>query len=530
MSKKVDNKEKVIINTTIETIEKISKLPFTENTPIRIPVNENKAGGDHTHTLSVDPKRYLNLVNAPEPEGEIKVTTNRKGVDTWSAHTPEFIIKGKSPADLLHKIKKEHPNSWEIVHRLDDENLKLNNEDLRHSLGPDIILPERGDELKIKALESFLKVVLGLELLAMISEGNKEAEAKKHTAIAIHAMKQFYRDTIPIQGTLFSDQAVDSFIHGTGLPLNNRPDSFGVVLNQAQKRVFEGIIKAFSDTKYEGHERVNKQDELKARGIKTNSSTAQSIIKGPYGNIEDIPVIKLTQAEILSLSGYDVKAQRQGDKQDVVEAINFLATTQFCFYWSRLKKDEKGNPAKDKKGDFEKEEVMEVGTLFRIKYVKDQERGDLKYYEISPSSVVLDQVNSRYGGNYFLLVPTNWRDEVKQITGKRASSYTYEFLMWLRLKYEEIRRHNDNAAKRTKSKKALKKRPFTLSKSWEEIAIALKMPKSMYRANRKRAAKIIQDAYSVAIQLGYLLKVEPGGATDMLYLNEEYYPKPGKLV
>jgi hypothetical protein len=52
----------------------------------------------------------------------------------------------------------------------------------------------------------------------------------------------------------------------------------------------------------------------------------------------------------------------------------------------------------------------------------------------------------------------------------------------------------------------------------------------MYKANRKRASKIIEDAYSVAIGLGYLKKVENTGATDILHLNESYYPKPGELV
>jgi len=56
------------------------------------------------------------------------------------------------------------------------------------------------------------------------------------------------------------------------------------------------------------------------------------------------------------------------------------------------------------------------------------------------------------------------------------------------------------------------------------------MPETMYKANRKRASKIIQDAYSTAIKLGYLVKVENTGATDILYLNESYYPKPGELV
>jgi hypothetical protein len=218
-----------------------------------------------------------------------------------------------------------------------------------------------------------------------------------------------------------------------------------------------------------------------------------------------------SQAEIIKLSGYD---RTHGNKVDVVEAISFLATKQFCFYWVRLK-TEKGKPVKDKNGNFVKEEVMEVGSLFRIKTVRTEE-GELQYYEIHPSAPLLDQVN-----NYFLLIPNDWRKEVEQITGKRASSYTYEFLLWLRLQYEKIRRYNS---------KNREKKPFKISKSWEDIAIALKMPETMYKANRKRASKIIQDAYSIAIKLGYLVKVENNGATDILYLNEDYYPKPGELV
>ena len=76
-----------------------------------------------------------------------------------------------------------------------------------------------------------------------------------------------------------------------------------------------------------------------------------------------------------------------------------------------------------------------------------------------------------------------------------------------------------------------KRAPKTMeiNKSWEDIAIALKMPETMYKANRKRASRIIQEAYAVAIKLGYLLKVENNGATDTLFLNEEYYPAPGEL-
>lgn len=342
-------------------------------------------------------------------------------------------------------------------------------------------------------------------------------EVEKHTKIAIHTVSQFYGDNKQL--SMFSDEKIDAFKDATGLNLTNRPDSYGVVLNQAQRKVFEGILKAFTDTNYKGDEQKDKATALKEVYSNTEIS-AKTLVKGenaPYRNIDTIPVVKLTQAQIIDLSGYDLKSQRQGDKQDVIEALSFLATNQFCFYWIRLKTDN-GKPVKDKSGDYVKEEVMEVGTLLRIKTVRDQ-TGLLQYYEIHPSAPLLDQVNS-----YFLLVPNNWRDEVKQITGKRASSYTYELLLWLRLQYEQIRRYNKGGSKNRNPK------PFKISKSWEDVAIALKMPETMYKANRKRASKIIKEAYSVAIKLNYLVSVDNNGATDILYLNESYYPKPGELI
>jgi hypothetical protein len=332
-----------------------------------------------------------------------------------------------------------------------------------------------------------------------------EGVEPKHTKMAIHAVSQFYGDNKQL--SLFSEQKIEAFSKATGLTITDKPDSYGVVLNQSQRRVLEGILKAFTDSNYKGDEEIDKA---------TYSSDFYPInrIAGAYSNIDKIPVVRLTQAQIIKLSGHD---RTQGDKVDVIEAISFLATKQFCFYWVRLK-TEKGNPVKDRYGDYVKEEVMEVGTLLRIKTVRTKE-GELDYYEIHPSAPLLDQVS-----NYFLLVPNDWREEVKQLTGKRASSYTYELLLWLRLQYEQIRRYNNGGGKKRKPK------PFKISKSCEDVAIALKMPETMYKANRKRALKIIQEAYSVAIKLGYLVDVENNGATDILYLNESYYPKPGELV
>jgi len=377
-------------------------------------------------------------------------------------------------------------------------------------------------EKYLKGANFLIKFYISSLLDRRLEDFKKNQKKNKLTKFAIHGVAQFYGDNKQL--SMFSDDKVDEFGRATGLVITNRPEGYGVVLNQTQKRVFEGILKAFTNTDYKGDEEQKRGSVLSK--IYIGDETSKDILRdtlidgenAPYKNIDSIPLVRLTQANIIEMAGYDLKKQKQSDKQQVVEAISYLATTQFCFYWVRLKTDKEGKPVKDKKGDYIKEEVMEVGTLLRIKEIRDEAK-ILQYYEIHPSAPLLDQIS-----NYFLLVPNNWREEVKQITGKTPSSYTCEFLIWLRLQFEQIRRYNSNGGK----KRPLK--PFKISKSWEDIAITLKMPPSVYKRNKATAIKKIKEAYFIAIEIGYLIKVEYNGATDILYLNESYYPKPNELL
>ncbi len=373
-----------------------------------------------------------------------------------------------------------------------------------------------------KAIQLLISVIVEEVFNSPKKGGKKKAEEvkekKTQTKYSIHLINQRFDQAKQLK--IFSDIKVEEELNNQLEALSeskgieiNKPERFGLVLNQTELRVLEGILQGFTNTDYLGDEEIDKQSY-----VKTTKHPVDKINRA-YSNINKIPVIRLTQAELISLAGYDLSKQRQGDKNDVTEALSVLATKQFGFYWDRLVYH-KGKPAKDKSGKYIKEGVMEVGSILRVKYVRNEAQ-QLLYYEIHPSAVILDQIDSRYGGNYFLLVPNNWREEVKQLTGTRESSYTYEFLIWLRLQFEQIRRHNSQKRK---------PKPFSISQSWEEIAIALRMPPTMYKANRKRANKIIQDAYSVAIKLGYLIKVINNGATDTLYLNEGFYPKPGELT
>jgi hypothetical protein len=461
-----------IINFLEEYVEEINVIDFEPLTLFKAIFKSSKIPDNE---LQIKFDNYINSIPISMCLAKIRYwtgynSTERKIVINIIYYEAFSFSREKRLEDKIIKDKEERE------FKAKEERLKAKEEKLK------------AREKDIKAKEKALK--------------SKEDKGKKHTKMSIHSVTQFYGDNKQL--SIFSDEIIDAHIKATHLSIKDRPDSYGVVLNQSQRRVLEGILKAFTDSNYKGDEEIDK-------ATYNEEYHPINMIAGAYSNVDKIPVVRLTQSEIINLSGHD---RTQGDKVDVLEALSFLATKQFCFYWVRLK-TENSKPVKDKKGDYVKEEVMEVGSILRIMTIR--EKGELKYYEIHPSAPLLDQVN-----NYFLLVPNDWREEVKQLTGKRGSSYTYELLLWLRLQYEQIRRYNSNGNRKNK--------PFKISKSWEEVAIALKMPETMYKANRKRSSAIIQEAYSVAIKLGYLIKVENNGATDILYLNESYYPKPGELV
>lgn len=434
------------------------------------------------HKIALFFGKKVEEVNIENERWAVSFISNSEEEKKATIKEIDSILKGELFSKILSQVPK---NVWPVIQR-------------------------NQDSVKLRKENERLKAELKRE---------QKKERKRLTRMSIHGISQFYGDNKQL--TIFSDGQIDDYVAETGITLRNRPENYGVVLTQTQNRVLEGILKAFSDTNYIGNATpespLKPLEDVYPPSTKVRDRLLNSE-KAPYKNIDSIPVVRLTQAEIIELSGYDLAKQRQGDKQDVVEAISFLATHQFFFYWTRLKYDGNGKPVKDKKGNFAKEEVTEVGTLLRVKTVKDPNTDILQYYEIHPSAVFLDQISS-----YFLLIPSHWREDVKAVTGSaKISKYSSEFLLWLRLSFEQIRRYNKNNSKRPKKE-------FKIKKSWEEMAITLKMPETMYKLNRKRSSKIIQDAYTLAIKLGYLVAVEKEGGVDVLILNEEFYPEPGKL-
>lgn len=331
-------------------------------------------------------------------------------------------------------------------------------------------------------------------------------QTQEYMKMGIHTIGQFYNN--PKQTDLFSQDKIDEYINDTEKDKNNTPATYGANLNPIQERVLEGVIKALTETNYRGA--YQKDPDTEKQGLDLRGSR---IISKQYEYIDAIPVIKLTQTELINRSGLDPR--KQGDKQHVKNALDFLATERFCFYWQRAVKNDRGVIQKDRNGKWVKEDIMEVGTFLRVKYVKKPGLDKLDYYEIQPSPVILDQVD-----NYFIMIPYTWRKEVEQIMGKNVSKYTYSFLRWLRLQFELIRRGN---------KSPNKENAYRIIKTWEELAIILQMPESLYKTKKKTAKNILEDTYKTAIKLGYLDKVTNDGVVHTFYLNDKFYYKPGQL-
>ena len=322
---------------------------------------------------------------------------------------------------------------------------------------------------------------------------------KDTTQVGMHSVRNLLGEQKQV--SLFSDHDRE-FSSKYGIKLEGSIDQFGIHLSDTASRVMEGILHGFTETDYKGNLEPRSKKDLAVEKY-------SGAVPDSYRYVQEIPRLRVNQSQILKWAG--IKANSIAEKERAVEALSLLGNKQFCFYYDRLACDEEGRGIKGSDGRWKKEEVVSVDTLFLIKEVREEGSNDLKYYEISPSSIFLDQRES-----YFILMPLGWRDEVRLLVGKRkASSYTFRFLLFLRYQYEKRRRSNEH------------KTPYTLRWTAEEIAIAIKMPESVYKRRKKRMNEILDDAYFVARELGYLTSYERASTVDVLTFRDDKYYIPG---
>lgn len=321
------------------------------------------------------------------------------------------------------------------------------------------------------------------------------------TQIAMHAVRNLLGSGQ--QTSLFDENKLKEFAETFGIELGTDITQYGIALTENQLRVMEAILYGFSQTRYKGN-----LEPLDKRSFAKEKNYPGENLPNAYNYCTEIPKLQITQAQIIQWAG--VNPRSAGDVQAALDSLRHLGMAQYCFYYTRLAFNEDGTPKKDSDGDWQKEEVVAIDTLFTIKSVRDKKSGILEYYEIMPSPIFLDQRES-----YHMLIPFNWREEIHSLIGsKRASSYTFRFILFLRYMFELHRR------------KKQEEDALTLKYTPEEMAVHLKMPESVYKRKKDRMNKILDEVYSVAKQLGYLKGYERTATKDFLHLNGEKYLLP----
>lgn len=366
------------------------------------------------------------------------------------------------------------------------------------------------------------------EFLKAQKEQPAAPDRPQHIKTGKHLVSQYLGPVSP-QTKLNFAETLERYTRETGLTMGNRPLGWGLNLNVVQQTVTSAILEAFSRDEYQGQITLPKEEVLTdpERGpnylpAKVRSMGPEAMARKAYKHIPELPTIRLTLAEIVKLAGFN--HDRQGDKDKVNEAVAHLGAERYLFYWRRKAftiKNGVAIPDRDSKGEHKWEEVVEDGSLFRVKHVLDEQTKKLKYFEISPSAVVLDQVSLRYGGNYFLMVPRDLHREVRKAVGQgqRSTSYTFAFLMYLLADYERVRSH---AKKGTAPE-------HSIAKPWEEVAQRIKMPETVWKRNRKVAVARLEQVYQVAKELGYLKSYRRGAdGVDTLELEPSKYYRPEK--
>ena len=363
---------------------------------------------------------------------------------------------------------------------------------------------------------------------ALVQPQAPEVE-RGYTKWGLHYIKSKFRD--PAQKELpfgeilrrASGEDVQETAQEPGLAIQPKAGAlikdFGIGLTEIEHKVVEGIIKRFSELDYRGDIEPKTLEE-----VREEKYGNRDLPQAAYANIQEIPVIRLTQRGLLKYAGLTPNA---GTFERAIKAIDTLRSKQFLFYYNRLaKKDGKTIP--NKRGGYKMETVDGViDTLFTIKPIRDQDGGFL-YYEIYPSFIFLDQRE-----NYFLMIPWGWRKEVEGLVGIKHTKYLYLFLTWLMANFESIRSKNDttlknNANRRRKELAPMPLKPYTINNKWETISEILKMPETIYKRNRAKARAILDTCYEAAKTLGYLDGYRREGLYDTLYLKVEKYYTPGK--
>lgn len=322
--------------------------------------------------------------------------------------------------------------------------------------------------------------------------------------------------------------------------IDDVPDRIGFNLtNQAERDVLFGVLSLMTKTDYNGtykvpsnqipssddRQRPEKAVEADSHGYQLIAT--QTRIGGAYANIPSIPVLRITQGELIQSLGYDPTSF--SDRERVAQAVVKLAKKQYFLMWTRFSRDKNGKVER-RNGRTKFEIVCTFSPVLNVKFVNDYDRNgniSLKYYEISLAPAFLDEISREYGSEgdgYFLLIPQDCNQEIEEAHRKlfphrRISPTIQSLCYWLRLRVVEIQSRDRNPFTKTKSS------PVLIVK-YEDLCSQLNISEESFRTQKSRVRKVVQDGLLVAQEIGYITEFSSDDETGeiRLLLNFDYYP------
>lgn len=328
------------------------------------------------------------------------------------------------------------------------------------------------------------------------------------------------------------------------------PDKIGFnITNQAERDVLFGVLKLMTDSDYRGEFQVptsqvlNKEFEGRERPVKAQTEGFQvasgTHIGGAYENIESVPFVRISQANLITAIGYNPDSQ--SDRERVAQAVLTLATKMNFLMWTRFKRNDKGKVVKDRNKRTKFEIVSTFSPVLNVNFVSEQEEGRglvLRYYEISLSPILLDEVTREYGsigGGYFLLIPENYNSEIQGAYKKlfpyrsRISPIIQALCFYLRLIVQE----RQNRERNPFNKFNRERNPYLRTGIQTELRVGhqdlcrrLNISENSLRTQKSRIYQNIEDGIRVAQEIGYIHTASHDVLSGeyIFDLNLDYYP------
>lgn len=322
-----------------------------------------------------------------------------------------------------------------------------------------------------------------------LSKNNTSTKSNKGTSstrISMHAISNV------LDGASSSSEDLKN------IDKNIYPSITRINLSALQMNMMAAILRGFTSTGYKGNISQLEDRNPNAQPLNTELEGEASL----FEKTTTVPILRITQKRLLDLAG--INQASAGEKERAIESIIYLKTRNFFIKYSRLIFDKNGEPMRDEEGNWKKETQEGIYPLFDVRPIKDERSGILKYYEIIPSQVFLDQVDKHY-----TYLPKDFNIEIKKLLGsKKASRSIFLFFYFLSYSYGiQVGRKKTSRVK------------ISLEKIFPKIGVST----ASFKNQRKRSLKILDEACDIALKLNYLLSWERTDKQLSISINHEKF-------